>query len=507
MTEQPVFAFWQRTDRDAIAVVDPDHTVHTVGALQDAANQLAHGLRALGLGHGDVLAFCLHNAVEVYEVWMAATQIGLRVVPLNWHLTASEVAYIVEDSGAKVVVADLESAPLVADCVAHRFVAGGEVEGFRPLSALKTGDVSPPAHRTAGGVMNYTSGTTGRPKGVRRPLPETPPEPVATAYAYFLLLFGMQPGRGVQIVGSPLYHTAVLYFSSSALHLGHSLVLMDKWTPEGMLERIARYRVTSSHMVPTQFSRLLAVPDRERFDVSSLRAMVHSAAPCPPAIKQQMLDWWGDAVWEYYAATEGGGTAVSPQEWRLRPGTVGRPWQGADIKVFRDDGTPCGPGEVGTVYIKMAQGFEYHQDKRKTEEAWRPDGYFTVGDAGYLDEEGYLFLSDRKADMIISGGVNIYPAEIEAVLITHPAVLDVAVFGIPDDDWGEQVKAVIELTAGTSPGDAVVDDILAFAEGRLAKFKRPRSIDLVDALPRDPNGKLAKRKLRDPYWEGTGRAI
>jgi len=356
-------------------------------------------------------------------------------------------------------------------------------------------------------VMSDTPGTTGRPKGVKRPLPPIEPERIVAGFASFLLMFGMKPGAGVQIVGSPLYHTAVLYFSTSALHLGHSLVVMERWTPEDMLALIERHRVTSSHMVPTQFNRLLACPTRAQYDVSSLRHMVHSAAPCPISIKQQMLDWWGDCIYEYYAATEGGGTIATPTDWRAHPGTVGRAWPTAEIAIFDDEGHRLGPGVVGTVYIKMVQTFEYHQDKAKTEKAWRTDGYFTVGDAGFLDADGWLFLSDRKADLIISGGVNIYPAEIESVLVTHPAVLDCAVFGVPDDDWGEQVRAVIEARPGVTTDDALTAEVVAFCQARLAKFKCPRTIEWVETLPRDPNGKLAKRKLRDPFWEGMNRAI
>ena len=233
--------------------------------------------------------------------------------------------------------------------------------------------------------------------------------------------------------------------------------------------------------------------------------MIHSAAPCPVPVKHAMLDWWGPVIYEYYAASEGGGTMVTPQEWLARPGTVGRPWQTAEIAIFDDEGHRKPANEVGTVYIKMSQGFEYHGDKGKTEKAWRTDGYFTVGDAGYLDDEGYLFLSDRKADMIISGGVNIYPAEIENVLIAHPRVLDVAVFGIPDSDWGEAVHAVIEPKGAQEPG--LDDTILGWARERLAKYKCPRSITFVEQMPREANGKLKKRILRDPWWEGTGRQI
>jgi long-chain acyl-CoA synthetase len=311
----------------------------------------------------------------------------------------------------------------------------------------------------------------------------------------------------VHIVVAPLYHTAVLSFCLNHLHNGDAVVLMEKWTPEGMLELIEKERVTSSHMVPTHFNRLLALPDevKRRHDLSSLRHIIHSAAPCPVEVKRRMLEWWGPVIYEYYAASEGGGTAVGPKEWLERPGTVGKAWPVSEIRVLDDDGKPSAPRQPGTVYIKMGDyKFEYHKDRGKTDSAWK-QGFFTVGDAGYLDEDGYLYLCDRKSDMIISGGVNIYPAEIEAVLITHPRVRDVAVFGIPDDDWGEQVKAVVELHQ--PPGPDTVEELRRFCAEKLAKLKIPRSFDFTDALPRDPSGKLYKRKLRDPYWEGRSRAI
>ena len=289
----------------------------------------------------------------------------------------------------------------------------------------------------------------------------------------------------------------------------HPVVLMDKWTPETMLELIDKYRATTSHMVPTQFHRLLGLPEdvRRKYDVSSLRYMVHAAAPCPVETKWKMLEWWGDSIYEYYAATEGGGTVVTPQEWRAHPGTVGRAWANAEVRVLDEAGEDCPVGQPGTVYMKLgAADFEYKGDKKKTAESRRA-GFFTVGDIGYLDEEGYLFLCDRKSDMIISGGVNIYPAEIESVLVTHPKVRDAAVFGIPHADWGEDVKAVIEPEQGTGSGAALADEILDFCRDKLAKYKTPRSIDFIAEMPRDPNGKLYKRKLRDPYWEKQERAI
>ncbi|MBV9665006.1 MAG: AMP-binding protein, partial [Actinobacteria bacterium] len=335
---------------------------------------------------------------------------------------------------------------------------------------------------------------------------------VAAPFTGFLLnLFGIPPYEdNVHICGSPLYHTAVLAFAGSSLNVGHPVVLMDKWTPEGMLQLIERHKVTQSHMVPTQFHRLLALPDevKDKYDVSSLRTMIHAAAPCPIDVKQRMLEWWGPVIYEYYAATEGGGTLVTPEQWLKKPGTVGTPWPNSEIRILDDDGKDVPTGSTGTVYMKLpeAAGFEYFKDKNKTEEN-RREGFFTVGDIGYLDEDGYLFLCDRKSDMIISGGVNIYPAEIEGVLLSHPKVGDAAVFGIPHPDWGEEIKAVIEPEVGNEPSDALTDEILAFAQERLAKFKIPKSIDYTNEMPRDPNGKLYKRKLRDPYWEGRDRAI
>jgi long-chain acyl-CoA synthetase len=284
---------------------------------------------------------------------------------------------------------------------------------------------------------------------------------------------------------------------------------MDGWSPEETLRLIADQRVSTSHMVPTQFHRLLALPDdvRAAADVSSLTHVIHAAAPCPIEDKRRMLEWWGPVIYEYYAATEGGGTMVTPQEWLRKPGTVGRAWPNSDVRVEDDEGRPCPPGEPGTVYLSLGQAdFEYHRDAEKTR-AGRRDGFFTVGDVGYLDEDGYLFLCDRKADMIISGGVNIYPAEIESALFAHPRVADVAVFGIPDPEWGEQVKAVVEPTKGTTAGPELARELDEFCRGRLAGYKCPRSFDFIEAMPREPTGKLLKRRLRDPYWAAERRNI
>jgi long-chain acyl-CoA synthetase len=357
--------------------------------------------------------------------------------------------------------------------------------------------------------MQYTSGTTGKPKGIKRDLIPMDPDAMAGLQAGHLARFGITPGGdGVHLCTSPMYHTAPLAFSWFALHFEHTVVLMDRWDPERALELIEKHRVTTTHMVPTQFHRLLQLPveTRRKYDCSSLKNVLHAAAPCPVEVKRRMLEWWGPVIYEYYGATEGGGTLVTPQEWLERPGTVGKAWEGAAIRVLDDEGKDRPPGEPGTVYLKLLQDFAYKGDEQKTRSN-RIGNFFTVGDVGYLDADGYLFLCDRKIDMIISGGVNIYPAEIEAVLLSHPRVGDAAVFGIPDEDWGEQVKAVVEPAPGATAGETLAREILAWCETRLAKYKCPRSIDFTNAMPRDPNGKLYKRKLRDPYWAGRERRI
>jgi len=511
------FGFWNlaQSDPDHLALVDPGGREIRAGELLASANQLVHALRGLGLQPGDCIAAVLPNGAEMIELYLAATQAGWYLVPINHHLTAAEIAYILQDSDAKVFVAGERFAATCAPAaeeakVPHR-IAAGRIAGFRPFDEVKKGQpTSLPEDRRAGQVMNYTSGTTGRPKGVRRPLSPLDPDTVASFFGMFLMMFGIQQGGdGVHLTGSPLYHTAVLMFTASSLHFGHTVVLMDKWTPESALELMDRYRVTHSHMVPTQFHRLLALPEevKRKYDLKSLRHMIHAAAPCPVDVKRRMLEWWGPVIYEYYAASEGGGTLVTPEEWLQYPGTVGRAWPSSEIRILDDDGKPLPTGTPGTVYMALGPAdFEYHKDKDKTA-ANRRDGFFTVGDIGYLNEQGYLFLCDRKIDMIISGGVNIYPTEVESALLTHPKIADAAVFGIPHEDWGEEVKAVVEPAPGVSAGPELAEEILAFCQANIAKYKCPRSIDFIEVMPRDPNGKLYKRKLRDPYWQGRTRAI
>ena len=401
-----------------------------------------HGLRSRGLTAGDGVAALLHNCVEMYALSLACGQAGWYFTPINHHLAAPEIAYIVEDSEAKVLVDELD---------VYEDLVKGQPDTL-------------PEDRQAGQPMHYTSGTTGRPKGVRRGLPGVEPELQALFSAGFLGMFGVQPhDNNVHICGSPLYHTAPLAFSSAAIQIGHP------GRPHGQVGPGRDARPDRQVPGDREPPRADAVPpharpalrtSRKKADVGSLRSMVHAAAPCPVDIKQRMLEWWGPVIYEYYAATEGGGTLVTPEEWLKKPGTVGQPWPNAEVRILDDADDDAPANEPGTVYMKLPEAkFEYFKDKDKTE-ASRKAGFFTVGDIGYLDDDGYLFLCDRKSDMIISGGVNIYPAEIEGVFLTHPKVGDVAVFGIPHADWGEEIKAVVEPAAGIEPGGALTEELL-----------------------------------------------
>ena len=509
---------------DRVAVIEggsadaPGRQV-TFGQLAEAAHGYARGLQDLGLKTGDCIVLLAPNSIEFLEVYYAALEIGLYVAPANWHLTGPEVAYIIDNSGSTVFIADQRFADVAGVAAAEaglemaRCYAIGDVPGFRPLAELaapaagdggagEASSSSLPTDRTLGAPMLYTSGTTVRPKGVRRPLTGASPDQVTVPNYYFFAGFNIHAPDNVHICGSPLYHTAVLNFVTISLNLGQAVVLMDKWTPEEMLRLIDAHGVTQSHMVPTQFSRLLELPAdvRAKYDVSSLRTIVHGAAPCPKHVKQAMLDWWGPVLTEYYAGTEGGGCTITGEEWLRKPGSVGKPWRTTTLKILDDDGNELGTDEIGNVYLQMhGSKFEYHQDAEKTAKTYVGE-LFTMGDIGYVDADGYLFLCDRKNDMIISGGVNIYPAEIESEMTRHEAVRDAAVFGIPHKDWGEEVKAVIELAEGFGESEELKAQILADLSGRLAKFKMPRTIDVVDALPRQANGKLMKRTLKDPYW-------
>jgi long-chain acyl-CoA synthetase len=515
-----VSGFWKYAQQDPqhLAVIDPDGTEHRAGDLLGRCNQVVHALRGLGLQHGDTVAAVLPNGVAPMEVYLAALQAGWYYVPVNYRLSPPEIAHILTDSGARALVAHERFGDAVAEAAdisgldpAAR-LAHGDIEGFASYEqALADQPETMPPDRASGAAMHYTSGTTGRPRGVKRKLADFEPDVTAELFTAFFSLFGIPHRDGnVHLCTSPNYHTAVTTFAGNALHSGHTVVFMDKWDPEQTLEKIERHGCTHTHMVPTQFHRMLQLPDevKQRYDVSSMRWAIHAAAPCPIEVKQRMLDWWGPVIWEYYGATEGGGTTATPEDWSKYPGTVGKAWSFSELKIVDDEGNRCPPGTPGTIWMKMAgQDFEYKGDRSKTDSSHDAEGFFTVGDIGYLNDDGFLFLCDRKSDMIIAGGVNIYPAEIEGEILAHPQVGDVAVFGIPDDDLGEQVKAVVEPAAGVTAGDDLRQSIMDHLADRLAKFKWPRSIDFVTELPREPTGKLLKRQLREPYWQGRDRAI
>ncbi len=511
-----------KADPNGPAIIDEIATV-TRTELNERVNRLVNGLRAAGVGPGDAVAVLCGNRHEYVEAVMACGVASWILVPLNWHLTGEELAYILNDSDTRAILADTEFAGVAAEAlketpgVTVRLAIG---EGPAPEGLDSYADVlaaaSPdePADQASGTYMFYTSGTTGRPKGVRS-TSFVIGMPVAVHASILTGLAGMLqvPEGGVCLVNAPLYHGGPFLFSMLPAYRGATLLMRRRFDPTEMLRLIDEYRVTTAYAVPTHFVRLLRLPDEVKagFDGGSLKAVFHTGAPCAPEVKRQMLEWWGPVIHELYSATESGGLGcfVTGDEWLTKPGTVGKPLPVMAIEIVSDEGEVLPAGEVGTVYMRNLIGgdFTYHGAPEKTAAAHREPGVMTVGDVGYLDEDGYLFLSDRKIDMIISGGVNIYPAEIEAVLVNHPAVLDVAVFGIPHDEFGEEVKAVVELAPGHEPSDGLAAEITAYAREKLAGYKVPRSIDFTDEFPRTETGKLVKRELRDPYWQGRERSI
>ena len=485
-------------------------------------NRLIHALRGRGLPVGARIGVLSGNRREYFEVLCAAAHAGWIVVPINWHFAAEEVSYVLENSDAQALVADGRFADLAVEAVASRdavktrIVAGGDPpEGFESYEDfLASGAAEEPADQGLGGVMFYTSGTTGRPKGVISSTYAKPGGPVAVMELMFKGFGGMLgiPEDGVTLLAGPLYHSAQWAFSMFPLGGGSTIVMRHKFDAAETLELIDRHGVTNIHLVPTQFIRLLRLDAaaRDRFSGASLEAVWHGAAPCPHGAKKAMIDWWGPVVTEYYGGTEGAIVSlIGAEDWLRKPDSVGKPVGTVEVLVIDDAGRSCPPGQSGQLYLKSRIGmdFEYHKEPDKTAGAHLEPGVFTLGDVGYLDDEGFLHLSDRKIDMIISGGVNIYPAEIESVLADHPKVRDVAVFGIPDEEFGEQVKAAVELVDECQPSDELAEELIASCRERLAGYKAPRSVDFLDALPRHPTGKLYKRLLRDPYWEGRSRKI
>jgi long-chain acyl-CoA synthetase len=509
--------WWIAEDHpDALAVASSPSGTFTYAQLVGRAHQLVHGLRSLGLQAGDPVGAMLPNDVDLVVVSLACQESGLPFIPLNAYLTPSEVAAIIADSGARALIVHEQYAAVVTgelaaavEAAEAHLLAVGEVPGARPLAEVVADQPSTiPENRTSGALFPYTSGTTGKPKGIMRRTANTDPSVAANDSAVFGRAFDFRPFDGPHLVSTGMYHGGSHSYYMGALHVGHALVIMPKFDAEEALRLIEQHRVRSAYMVPTQFSRLLRLPEevRNRYDVSSLHSVVHSAAPCPRAVKQQMLDWWGPVIWETYGGMEGAATIAKPQRWLEHPGTVGRAVRGVTVTILDDDGNELGPNQTGHIYMKNSVGFEYHGDQEGTRKAFR-GRRFTLGDVGYLDEDGYLFIQDRAKDMIITGGVNVYPAEVEAALSTHPAVADVAVIGIPDPDWGEQIKAVVELAPGYEPSDETAALLLQHSAEHLAAYKRPKSIDFRTGLPRTEAGKLYKRRIRDEYWEDRERMV
>ena len=506
---------------DDVALIDEFRTC-TYSALEARVNRLVDAVRAAGMKVGDVAGVLSGNRIEFFEITQALSHTGVLYVPINWHFTASEIEYVLDDSGATALFADHEFADLAADAasrvpaVTTRVLFGGEPpDGFVDYEEfVASGSPEEPADQSAGFVMFYTSGTTGQPKGVKSSMVEigSPLASIQFVVDAFSGLMGI-PRDGTALVNSPVYHAGPYLLSVVPFGIGNRLVIRRKFDPAETLQLIDEHQVTIVYAVPTQFVRLLRLPDdvRASFDGSSLQYVFHTAAPCPPDVKRQMIEWWGPVIYEYYGASEGAGsgTSITSEEWLERPGSVGKAQPTCEVWILDENHERLGPNEVGQIYFKSLMGtdFEYHNAPEKTAASHLEPGVFTYGDMGYLDDDGYLFLSDRKIDMIISGGVNIYPAEIEAAMLNHPAVRDVAVFGVPNDEFGEEVKAVVQLMDGVDADDDLERSLMAFCREHVAGYKCPRSIDVVDDFPRTETGKLQKRLLRDPYWEDLERTI
>ncbi|MDY6870980.1 MAG: AMP-binding protein [Actinomycetota bacterium] len=498
-------------DKPAVVMAATGQVV-THRELDDRSNQLARLWRENGLTPGDHVAVFMENHPRYLEVVWAALRSGLYVTTVNSYLSAAELAYILSDSEARSVVAS----PATAETLREALNGAPGVElplvtdGGAPAigdyeKALAAQPAIPLDDQPAGELMLYSSGTTGRPKGIKRPLSGGSVQDGQLISALLSSVFGFT-ADSVYLSPAPIYHSAPLGFSVGVTALGGTVVMMEKFDAVDALRAIEQYRVTCAQFVPTMFSRMLnlAEADRKRFHISSLRLAIHAAAPCPIGIKKAMMDWWGPILWEYYAGTELNGFCLcKPQDWLDRPGTVGRPVVG-NVHILDDHGHEQPPGEVGLIYFGGGPAYEYHNDPEKTRESQDPagHGWSTLGDVGYLDEHGWLFLTDRKAFTIISGGVNIYPQETEDVLTMHPKVIDVAVIGVPDEEMGEEVKAVVQLVDPDAADADTERELIAYCRQHLAHYKCPRTIDFERELPRSATGKLYKRQLRDRYWSG-----
>ncbi len=489
--------------------------VVTYAELDERANRLSQLFRAAGLQPGDHVAFCMENHARYLEICWGAQYAGLVYTACSSRLTSGELAYILNDCGARVFITSRYKADQAAEIVADtpnvelRLMLDGVIEGYESFEAkVAEYPATALADRVNGDDMLYSSGTTGRPKGVKREFVATPlgtPDGVTNLAT---MLFGIGKDS-VYLSPAPMYHAAPLRFCMGVLRLGGTVIVMEHFDPEQYLALVERYRVTATQVVPTMFVRMLKLPAevRARYDVSSLQCAVHAAAPCPVQVKHQMIEWWGPVLHEYYAGTEGNGFVYcnSPM-WLAHAGTVGTPIN-CTLHICDENGVEVPQGESGTIFFEGGGVFEYHNDPEKTKGSRHPEhaNWSTLGDVGYLDADNFLYLTDRKAFMIISGGVNIYPQEAENVLVTHPKVVDIAVFGVPNEDFGEEVKAVVqpvEMPADDDAAKALERELIAFCRSQLADVKCPRSIDFRPELPRHPTGKLYKRLLKDEYWAG-----
>ncbi|OAN35456.1 fatty-acid--CoA ligase FadD4 [Mycolicibacterium iranicum] len=494
-------------DKPAI-IMYPSGTVVTFGELEARANRLAHLFRDAGLVEGDAVAILMENNQHMHAVMWAARRCGLYYVPINTHLTAAEAAYIIDNSSAKAIVGSGKLTDTLAGLATELpnglppllIITDGALEGWQsyPECVAEQPD-TPIDDEIEGDLLQYSSGTTGRPKGIKRALPHVPPSESPGLMAA-LVSFWMHPDA-VYLSPAPLYHTAPSVWSMQTQAGGITTVVMEKFDAEGALDAIAKHRVTHGQFVPVMFTRMLKLPEEVRtsYDVSSLERVMHAAAPCPVEIKKQMIDWWGPIIDEYYASSEAhGSTLITAEEWLTHPGSVGRPLAGA-LHIVGEDGAELPPGEAGEIYFEGGFDFEYLNDPDKTAKSRDRHGWKTVGDIGYVDEEGYLYLTDRRHHMIISGGVNIYPQEAENMLVTHPKVMDAAVFGVPDDEMGQRVKGVVQTVDPAEATPEFAEELITWLRDRLAHYKCPRSISFEAQLPRTDTGKLYKQELISKY--------
>jgi long-chain acyl-CoA synthetase len=487
--------------------------VVTYGDLEARANQGAHLFRALGLRRGDIIAILLENHPRYFEIVWAAQRSGLYYTCISSKLTAREVDYILEDSGAQLLItaADLEAVEGLASRSGsvRLFMVGDAIAPFESYEAARSRfPITPITDPSPGSDMLYSSGTTGRPKGVKPPLPDGPIDATTPSSQRATALFRF-PDPCVYLSPAPLYHAAPLRACMSVHRLGGTVVVMERFDPERCLALIAQHRINAGQFVPTHFVRMLKLPPevRSRYDLSSMKSAVHAAAPCPIPVKEQMIAWWGPVIYEYYSGTEANGFCfLTTDEWLAHKGSVGRAVLG-ELRICDDEGNPLPPRAEGVVHFANGPPLAYHNAPEKVAENTNRHGWTTLGDVGWVDEEGFLYLTDRKSFMIISGGVNIYPQEIENLLIGHPRVADVAVVGAPHEEMGEQVVAVIQPADWAEAGDALRDELMAFARQNLSHVKAPRRLDFMEELPRHPTGKLYKRLIRDAYWGKEGSRI